>query len=199
MKKIILILIILVVLVISGGVSYYFIFRNDPEEKLTANFDDINNQLDSLTDTIQSNIITKDTVIIVNEPEIEDSINIQAIIVNEPEIEDSINIQAIIDSLNNQLMLQENLINDYKNKNEELLNSLELAKRQVISIKDLAKTYESMKPEEMKPILSNLDNGTVIAIYNSMSGRNKKTIFKALNPKRAAEITELLAGGKKED
>ena len=191
MKKIILILIILVVLVISGGVSYYFIFRNDPEEKLTANFDDINNQLDSLTDTIQSNIITKDTVIIVNE----DTVNI----VNEPEIEDSINIQAIIDSLNNQLMLQENLINDYKNKNEELLNSLELAKRQVISIKDLAKTYESMKPEEMKPILSNLDNGTVIAIYNSMSGRNKKTIFKALNPKRAAEITELLAGGKKED
>ena len=85
MKKIILILIILVVLVISGGVSYYFIFRNDPEEKLTANFDDINNQLDSLTDTIQSNIITKDTVIIVNEPESEDSINIQAIIVNEPE------------------------------------------------------------------------------------------------------------------
>jgi len=144
-----------------------------------------------LTDTIQSNIITKDTVIIVNE----DTVNI----VNEPEIEDSINIQAIIDSLNNQLMLQENLINDYKNKNEELLNSLELAKRQVISIKDLAKTYESMKPEEMKPILSNLDNGTVIAIYNSMSGRNKKTIFKALNPKRAAEITELLAGGKKED
>ena len=83
--------------------------------------------------------------------------------------------------------------------NEELLNKLEMAKRQVISIKDLAKTYESMKPEEMKPILSNLDDGTVIAIYNSMSGRNKKIIFKALNPKRAAEITELLAGNKKED
>jgi flagellar motility protein MotE (MotC chaperone) len=183
MKKIIWILIILVVLFISGGVSYYFIFRNDSEENLTTNFDDINNQLDSLTDTIQSNIITKDTVIIVNKPEIEDSINIQ----------------AIIDSLNNQLMLQEKLINEYKNINKELLNKLELAKRQVISIKDLAKTYESMKPEEMKPILSNLDDGTVIAIYNSMSSRNKKTIFKALNPKRAAEITELLAGGKKED
>jgi MinD-like ATPase involved in chromosome partitioning or flagellar assembly len=182
MKKIIWILIILVVLIISGGASYYFIFRNDSEENLTTELDD-NNLPDSLTDTFQPNIITSDTVIIVDEPEIEDTINTQ----------------AIIDSLNNQLMLQEEIINEYKNRNEELLNKLEMAKRQVISIKDLAKTYESMKPEEMKPILSNLDDGTVIAIYNSMSGRNKKIIFKALNPKRAAEITELLAGNKKED
>ena len=182
MKKIIWILIILVVLIISGGASYYFIFRNDSEENLTTEFDD-NNLPDSLTDTFQPNIITSDTVIIVDEPEIEDTINTQ----------------AMIDSLNNQLMLQEEIINEYKNRNEELSNKLEMAKRQVISIKDLAKTYESMKPEEMKPILSNLDDGTVIAIYNSMSGRNKKIIFKALNPKRAAEITELLAGNKKED
>ena len=182
MKKIIWILIILVVLIISGGVSYYFIFRNDSEENLTTELDD-NNLPDSLTDTFQPNIITSDTVIIVDEPEIEDTINTQ----------------AMIDSLNNQLMLQEEIINEYKNRNEELLNKLEMAKRQVISIKDLAKTYESMKPEEMKPILSNLDDGTVIAIYNSMSSRNKKIIFKALNPKRAAEITELLAGSKKED
>ena len=182
MKKIIWILIILVILIISGGASYYFIFRNDSEENLTTEFDD-NNLPDSLTDIIQPNIITSDTVIIVDEPEIEDTINTQ----------------AIIDSLNNQLMLQEEIINEYKNRNEELSNKLEMAKRQVISIKDLAKTYESMKPEEMKPILSNLDDGTVIAIYNSMSGRNKKIIFKALNPKRAAEITELLAGNKKED
>ena len=182
MKKIIWILIILVVLIISGGASYYFIFRNDSEENLTTELDD-NNLPDSLTDTFQPNIITSDTVIIVDEPEIEDTINTQ----------------AIIDSLNNQLMLQEEIINEYQNRNEELLNKLEMAKRQVISIKDLAKTYESMKPEEMKPILSNLDDGTVIAIYNSMSGRNKKIIFKALNPKRAAEITELLAGNKKED
>ena len=182
MKKIIWILIILVVLIISGGASYYFIFRNDSEENLTTELDD-NNLPDSLTDIFQPNIITSDTVIIVDEPEIEDTINTQ----------------AMIDSLNNQLMLQEEIINEYKNRNEELLNKLEMAKRQVISIKDLAKTYESMKPEEMKPILSNLDDGTVIAIYNSMSGRNKKIIFKALNPKRAAEITELLAGNKKED
>ena len=182
MKKIIWILIILVVLIIGGGASYYFIFRNDSEENLTTELDD-NNLPDSLTDTIQPNIITSDTVIIVDEPEIEDTINTQ----------------AIIDSLNNQLILQEEILNEYKNRNEEILNMLEMAKRQVISIKDLAKTYESMKPEEMKPILSNLDDGTVIAIYNSMSGRNKKIIFKALNPKRAAEITEILAGGKKED
>jgi flagellar motility protein MotE (MotC chaperone) len=182
MKKIIWILIILVVLVISGGVSYYFIFRNDSEENLITELE-TNHLPDSLADSLQNSTIILDTVIIVDEPEIKDSINIQ----------------AIIESLNNQLMIQENIIKEYKNKNEELLNRLELAKRQVVSIKDLAKTYESMKPEEMKPILSNLDDGTVIAIYNSMSSRNKKTIFKALNPKRAAEITELLAGGKKED
>ena len=181
MKKII-ILIIIVVLTFGGGAVYFFIFNNNAEEELVSEING-NNFLDSLTDSIQPNIITLDTVIIVDEPQMEDTINTQ----------------AIIDSLNNQLMLQEDLINEYKNRNEELLNKLEIAKRQVISIKDLAKTYESMKPEEMKPILSNLDDGTVIAIYNSMSGRNKKIIFKSLNPKRAAEITELIAGGKKED
>ena len=51
-----------------------------------------------------------------------------------------------------------------------------------------------MKPKEMKPILSNLDDGTIIAIYNNMSNRNKKMVFQALTPKRAAEITEKLAG-----
>ena len=182
MKKIIWILIILVVLIIGGGASYYFIFRNDSEENLSTALDD-NNLPNSLTDTIQPNIITLDTVIIVDEPQMEDTINTQ----------------ALIDSFNNQLMLQENILNEYKYKNEQLLNELELSKKQIISIKDLAKTYESMKPDEMKPILTNLDDGTVIAIYNSMSGRSKKLIFKALNPKRAAEITELLAGIKKED
>ncbi len=181
MKKII-ILIIFVVLFLGGGAAYYFFFMNNTEENLITETD-MNILPDSLADSLETAPITTDTVIIVDEPEIEDIINTK----------------AIVDSLNNQLMLQENLINEYKNQNEELLNDLELAKRQVISIKDLAKTYESMKPEEMKPILSNLDDGTVIAIYNSMSGRNKKTIFKALSPKRAAQITELLAGGKKED
>lgn len=181
MKKII-ILIIFVVLFLGGGAAYYFFFMNNTEENLITETD-MNILPDSLADSLETAPITTDTVIIVDEPEIEDIINTK----------------AIIDSLNNQLMVQENLINEYKNQNEELLNDLELAKRQVISIKDLAKTYESMKPEEMKPILSNLDDGTVIAIYNSMSGRNKKTIFKSLTPKRAAKITELLAGGKKED
>ena len=95
MKKIIWILIILVVLIISGGASYYFIFRNDSEKNLTTELDD-NNLTDSLTDTFQPNIITSDTVIIVDETEIEDTINTQ----------------AIIDSLNNQLMLQEEIINE---------------------------------------------------------------------------------------
>ena len=181
MKKII-ILISFIVLLLGGGATYYFFFMNNTEENPFTE-PDMNVLPDSLADSLQPVSITTDTVIIVDKPEIEDTISSK----------------AIIDSLNNQLMLQENLINEYKNQNEELINDLELAKRQVISVKDLAKTYESMKPEEMKPILSNLDDGTVIAIYNSMSGRNKKTIFKSLTPKRAAKITELLAGGKKED
>ena len=175
-------MIIIVVLTLGGGAVYFFIFNNNAEEELVSEING-NDFLDSLTDSIQPNIITLDTVIIVDEPQMEDTINTQ----------------ALIDSFNNQLMLQENILNEYKYKNEQLLNELELAKKQVISIKDLAKTYESMKPDEMKPILTNLDDGTVIAIYNSMSGRSKKLIFKALNPKRAAEITKLLAGVKKED
>ena len=183
MKKIIiLILIIIVVLTLGGGAVYFLFFTNNVEEELVTEMNG-NDFPDSLTDSIQANIITSDTVIIVDEPQMEYTINTQ----------------ALIDSLNNQIMLQQNLTNEYQYNNEQLLNELELSKKQIISIKDLAKTYESIKPDEMKPILTNLDDGTVIAIYNSMSGRSKKLIFKALNPKRAAEITELLAGIKKED
>ena len=104
MKKIIWILIILVVLVISGGVSYYFIFRNDSEENLITELE-TNHLPDSLADSLQNSTIILDTVIIVDEPEIKDSINIQ----------------AIIDSLNNQLMIQEKrLLKLLKNKNIDL-------------------------------------------------------------------------------
>ncbi len=182
MKKIIiLILIILVVLTLGGGAAYYFFFMNGSEENLTTE-SDINNLLDSLADSLQPATITSDTVIIVDDSQKEDSINTQ----------------ALIDSLNNQLSLQMNLLIESKSENEELKNELQSAKNQVISIKGLAKTYESMKPAEIKPILANVDDGTVIAIYNNMSNRSKKLIFNALNPKRAAKITELLAGVKKE-
>ena len=66
MKKII-ILIIIVVLTLGGGAVYFFIFNNNAEEELVSEIIG-NDFLDSLTDPIQPNIITLDTVIIVDEP-----------------------------------------------------------------------------------------------------------------------------------
>ena len=104
-----------------------------------------------------------------------------------------------VDSLYNQLTLKENLLNDYKTKYKDLLIEAEKEKILSESIKVLAKTYESMKPKELKPILTNVDDGTVIAIYNNMSNRSKKIIFKSLNSKRAGKITEILAGVDRDD
>ena len=181
MKKII-ILIILVVLSLGGGAAYYFFFMNGTEETLSAE-SDMEIFPDSLSDSLQPPAIVSDTVIIADESH---------------EI-DSLNNTALIDSLNNQIMVQLSLLNEYKIENEKLINELNAVKQQVISIKGIAKTYESMKTAEIKPILANVDDGTVIAIYNNMSNRSKKLIFNALNPKRAGKITELLAGVKKED
>ena len=95
-------MIIIVVLTLGGGAVYFFIFNNNAEEELVSEING-NNFLNSLTDSIQPNIITLDTVIIDDEPQMEDAINTQ----------------ALIDSFNNQLMLQENILNEYKYKKEQ--------------------------------------------------------------------------------
>jgi len=62
---------------------------------------------------------------------------------------------------------------------------------------EMAKTFSSMALKEMAPIVSNLDDRTIIDIYNKMSSRTKKNILLALDDKRAANITEKLISQKK--
>ncbi|MFP4547639.1 MAG: MotE family protein [Fidelibacterota bacterium] len=57
-------------------------------------------------------------------------------------------------------------------------------------IKQMAKTYESMKVSEIKPIFTQLDDETIIALYNNMSSRKRPMVLKALSTDRAAKITK---------
>lgn len=69
----------------------------------------------------------------------------------------------------------------------------EQANQSTASVKELAKTYEQMKINEMKPIFSQLDDQTIIDLYNAMSSRKKPMVIKALSTERAAKITKKLA------
>lgn len=99
-----------------------------------------------------------------------------------------------IDSLTEQLSFKDGLISGYKKEIEKLNGKLLKNETQTVSMKELAKTYESMKANEMKAILANVNDKVVIDIYKNMSAKTRKTLFQALDQKRAAEITETLAG-----
>jgi flagellar motility protein MotE (MotC chaperone) len=71
---------------------------------------------------------------------------------------------------------------------------LAASQNQQANIKELAKTFETMKTSEIGPILKKVDNATVIALYKNMGSRSKKMILTALSNDRAAEITQELAG-----
>lgn len=178
MKKIILLLgVILITLGVIGGIAYLFIFNDKDEQNIVTDISG-SEVPDSLSDSTTFDFISTDTVIVLDENTADDTIDLQ----------------PVVDSLYNQMLLVQIELDEYKYQNSRLKEELEISKQQGVSIKGLSKTYESMKPKEMKPILSNLDDGTIIAIYNNMSNRNKKMVFQALAPKRAAEITEKLAG-----
>jgi flagellar motility protein MotE (MotC chaperone) len=167
---------------VGGSLAYFFFFNQNEDVENTS---DLIGEYaaDSLLDSIPPVFTKLDSITIMYDKCKEDSMSTQ----------------LKIDSLESEILFKDNLITDNIDEYKRLLDEVETLKNKSISIKVLAKTYESMKPEEMKPILSNVDDGTVIAIYQSMSNRSKKSIFKALNPKRAAKITEILAGVKKEE
>lgn len=102
--------------------------------------------------------------------------------------------ELAIDSLEEQIEFKDRLIEEYKNTIELLNRELAINESIEEDIKNLAKTYETMKVEEMRPIMENIDNETVIAIYRNMNPRKRKDILNALSDKRAAEITKILAG-----
>jgi len=98
-----------------------------------------------------------------------------------------------IDSLAQQVNFKDGLIVQYRKTVEGLNREVETANKRTIHIKELAKTYESMKVAEMSPILERVDDRTVIDLYNNISARNRKNVILALPANRAALITQKIA------
>lgn len=99
-----------------------------------------------------------------------------------------------LDSLTEQITLKDGLIENYLNQVEALEKDLLTRNDKSSNIKDLAKTYETMKVAEIKPILERVDDETIMALYKNMGTRTRKIILQALSGPRAAQITEKLAG-----
>ncbi|MEA3285998.1 MAG: hypothetical protein U9Q77_01295 [Candidatus Marinimicrobia bacterium] len=102
--------------------------------------------------------------------------------------------RVTLDSLNDELSIKEGIIQGHVLQVESLKSNLQTLQDKHVSIKELAKTYETMKVAEIKPILERVDDKTIIAIYQNMSGRSRKNLMKALNSERAAHLTIKLAG-----
>jgi len=94
------------------------------------------------------------------------------------------------DSVSEQLAFKDGLIAEYRKTAEALNSEISRKERAQSSIKELAKTYESMKVAEMAPILQNLDDKTVLLLYEHINPRNRKNLLMALNASRAALITQ---------
>ncbi len=99
------------------------------------------------------------------------------------------------DSLREQVSFRDGLIDGYKKTIEKLNTTLQQNEERESRVKDLAKTFESMKVDEIRPILAGVDDHTVITIYRHMNSRTRKNILIALPKKRASSITQQLACG----
>lgn len=62
-------------------------------------------------------------------------------------------------------------------------------------IRRVATIFSSLTPEAMDSIASNLDDDTLIEILKRSRERKAATLLGALNPERAARLTQKLAGG----
>lgn len=100
---------------------------------------------------------------------------------------------AVIDSLQNLLASQETSLSEKESRIEKLNESLTKKETQEKSAQDLAKTFASMKTDEMRPILKNIDDKTIRMIYENVNSRMKKNFLLALTPQRTASLTKQLA------
>jgi flagellar motility protein MotE (MotC chaperone) len=98
--------------------------------------------------------------------------------------------------LSNKETLFDSLKNDAKIKIEKAkIKASEVASENMEKEKNekalsMAKTFEKMSIKQIAPILKNLDDGTVMIIYNNTGNRFKKNILLAVTEKRAALITK---------
>jgi hypothetical protein len=62
----------------------------------------------------------------------------------------------------------------------------------------LARLYEGMNPEEAVPILNQLDDTAVLAIFSKMDEDQIAKIMAQMDPKRAARLTQSMLKGQKQ-
>jgi len=101
---------------------------------------------------------------------------------------------TVIDSLKKVLAQKETDSNDRESEIEKLTEQLSENRNIEKNAIDLAKTFASMKSEQMAPILQKLDDKTVTLIYKNMSTRVRKNFLLALSSQRAAKLTKTMAG-----
>lgn len=100
-----------------------------------------------------------------------------------------------IDSVAQIVGFQEGLITEYRSSLKKANDKINSKKVANLKLQEIAKTYESMKVAEIRPIIAELNDQTVLDLYKFTGARNRKNILKALSSKRAAAITELMAKG----
>ncbi len=107
--------------------------------------------------------------------------------------EQILSVGHVRDSLREQLEFKDKLLLEFQKTVDNLNGELVAMKKQTGSILELAKTYETMKIEEIRPILTSVDDNTVIELYKNINARMRKNILVALPNNRAARITQKLA------
>jgi len=98
--------------------------------------------------------------------------------------------KSVVDSLNRELTKLKIDFDNEQKSNEDLTEKLINKTSEVEKAKELAKTFSSMKVDEMRPILQNVDDETIALIYENMSNRVRKNFLLALSSNRAALLTE---------
>ena len=94
------------------------------------------------------------------------------------------------DSLQDVLNKKEKLTKEQNKKLNKLAENNEKESALAEKARTMAKTFEKMNVKQIGPILENLDDETVMLIYQETGNRFKKNILLAVNEKRAALITK---------
>ncbi len=111
---------------------------------------------------------------------------------------DTIGELSKLDKRQRELQAEEMQIAGKRRELEALKNEVEqfLALKQGVAdekVTYIAKLIDGMKPEEMSGLITNLDNGTIMAVLPKMKPQTASRVLAILPPKRAAEIaTQLL-------
>ena len=116
-------------------------------------------------------------------------------IINLIQVKDSI-ITArshVKDSLEQVIQSNITSIDNYKQRVKDLESQIKKNTKRSENLKNIAKTYESLRVADLRPIVKKIGDTTLIGIYNKMSSRKRQKLLQALTPDRAAKLTNKLA------